>query len=165
MKLTERQKVIGFIGLVIFTVTIGTRIYLRQHRIRVALEFGHLAKLPLNSSNINVDTEGGMFSRTFWLTFESTPAEIDKWIKDSKLLVKKDWKNTGRRYKVKHGNTGEWREIGPESIGQSGKPDWFDPEKLSEGELYEVSIADVALYGKVWVDRKNAKVFIQTSYS
>jgi len=131
----------------------------------VALVFGHLAKLPGNSSNINVDTKGSMFSRTFWLTFESTPAEIDKWIKDSKFLVKKDWENAGRRYNVKHENTGNWRERGPESIGHSGKPDWFDPEKLSESELYEVSIADEALFGRVWVDRKNAKVFIQTSHS
>ena len=147
------------------TLTIATKIYLRHERIRIALEFGHLAKLPDNSSNIKVDTDGGMFSRTFWLTFESTPTEIDNWIKNSNKLVRKDWENTGRRFKVKDETTGEWREIGPESMRQSGQPDWFDPEKLTQGELYEVSIADEALYGKIWVDRKNGKVFIRTSYS
>jgi hypothetical protein len=165
MKLTKRQKLFGLIGLVIVTAIIETKIYLRQERIRVALEFGHLAKLPDNSSSIKVDTEGGMFSRTFWLTFESTPAEIDNWIRDSNELVRKDWENSSRRFKVRDEKSGKWREIGPESIRQSEQPDWFDPEKLSEGELYEVSIADEALYGKVWVDRKNGKVFVLTSHS
>ena len=47
----------------------------------------------------------------------------------------------------------------------SGQPDWFNPEELMEGEQYEVSIEHEALHGKVWVDRKNNKVFIKTSHS
>lgn len=147
------------------TVTVATKIYQRQEKIRVALEFGHLAKLPENASNIKVDTQGSMFSRTFWLTFESSPTEIDKWIKDSKELVRKDWENTNLEIKVKDEKTSEWREIGPDRTRPSGQPYWFNPEMLDEGELYEVSIPDEALYGKVWVDRKNGKVFLRTSYS
>jgi hypothetical protein len=165
MKFTKRQKILGSIGLVIIILFTGIKIYFRYENIRVALEFGHLAKLPGNSTNIKVETAGGFFSRTFWLTFESTEDEIDNWIKNSKELQRKDWENTGRKFEVLDQRTGKWRVIGPESLRTSGQPDWFDPEKLIEGELYAVSIGDEALYGKVWVDRKNNKVFIRTSYS
>src|SRR5688572_14351435 len=96
MKFTKRQKILGTLGLVIVVLVTGTKIYFRQENIRVALEFGHLAKLPTNSRNIKVETAGGFFSRTFWLTFESTQKDIDQWIKDSKELHRKDWENTNR---------------------------------------------------------------------
>lgn len=127
MKFTKRQKILGTITLVIIVLITGTKIYFRYENIRVALEFGHLAKLPENSKKVQVATAGGFFSRTFWLTFESTPEEIDQWIGDSKQLTRK--------------------------------------EDLVEGELYEVSIEHEALYGKIWVDRKNNKVYVRTSYS
>src|SRR5690606_3755108 len=117
MKFTKRQKTFGTIALVIIVLITGTKIYFRYEDIRVALEFGHLAKLPDNSKKVKVETAGSFFSRTFWLTFESTPDEIDKWIKDSKELKRKDWENTnGKRnaiIKVLDQKTGEWKEIKP----------------------------------------------------
>jgi len=173
MNLTKRQIIFGTIGLVIIILITGAKIYFRYENIRVALEFGHLAKLPDNSRNIKVETFGGLFSRTFWLTFESSSTDIDKWLSESKELTKKDWKgdweNANRQsngiIKVLDQKTGEWREIKPGPIRSSGQPDWFNPEQLTEGELYEVSIEQDALYGKVWIDRKNNKVYIRTSYS
>jgi hypothetical protein len=169
MKFTKRQKVFATIALVIIVLITGTKTYFRYENIRVALEFGHLAKLPDNSEKVKVETAGGFFSRTFWLTFESSPNEIDKWIKDSKELIRKDWENPdGKRkaiIKVLDQKTGEWREIKPGPMRTSGQPEWFNPEDLVEGELYEVSIEQEALYGKIWVDRKNNKVYIRTSYS
>ena len=103
------------------------------------------------------------------MTFESTPEEIDRWISASKILTRKEWENSnGKRnatIKVLDQKTGEWRELKPGSIRTSGQPAWFNPEDLEEVELYEVSIEQEALYGKVWIDRKNNKVFITTSYS
>ena len=89
MKLSKRQKIFGIVGLIVVTLTVATKVYLRQERIRVALEFGHLAELPDKSSNVNVDTQGGMFSRTFWLTYESTHHGIKIWLKNSTGLKKK----------------------------------------------------------------------------
>ena len=169
MKFTKRQKVLGTIVIVITVLITGTKIYFRYENIRVALEFGYLAKLPDNSKRVKVETAGIFFSRTFWLTFESTPEEIDKWIKDSKKLVRKEWENTkGKRnaiIKVLDQKTREWREVKPGPMRTSGQPDWFNPEDLTEGELYEVSIEHEALYGRIWIDRKNNKVYITTSYS
>jgi hypothetical protein len=169
MKFTKRQKILGTIALVIIVLITGTKIYFRYENIRVALEFGHLAKLPENSEKVKVETAGNFFSRTFWLTFESSPDDIDKWIRDSKELIRKDWQNTSGKtnaiIKVLDQKTGEWREIKPGLMRTSGQPDWFNPEDLVEGEIYEVSIEHEALYGKIWVDRKNNKVYIRTSYS
>jgi len=165
MKLTKRQKIFGTVGLVILTLTVGTKIYLRQERICVALKFGHLAKLPDNSSSIEVDTEGGMFSRTFWLTYESTEEEIKTWIKNSKELRKKE-RPAERDFKImkKDPKTGELKEVTKPK--RSELPDWFSPdESLDNVEMFEVSIPDEALYGTVWVDWKENKVYIQTSYS
>ncbi|MGC4023241.1 MAG: hypothetical protein QM734_15505 [Cyclobacteriaceae bacterium] len=169
MKFTKRQKILGTIALVIIVLITGAKIYFRYENIRVALEFGHLAELPENSKKIKVETAGSFFSRTFWLTFESTPDEIDKWIKNSKELRKKNWENPNKKrnaiIKVLDQKTGEWKEIKPGPMRTSGQPDWFNPEDLTEGELYEVSIEHEALYGRIWIDRKNNKVYITTSYS
>jgi|GEM_PF-6667515 len=169
MKLAKRQEFLGTIGLVMIVLVTGTKIYFRHENIRVALEFGHLATLPEDSKNVKVETAGGFFSRTFGLTFESTPEGIDKWIIDSRKLTRKEWPNSiGKRnmvIKVLEQKTGEWKELRSASMRTQGQPDWFNPEDLSEGEIYEVSIEHEALYGKVWVDRKNNKVFIKTSYS
>jgi hypothetical protein len=165
MKLTKRQKIIGIIGLVIVTLTIGTKTYLRQEKIRVALEFGHLAKLPDNSSNIQVDTKGGMFSRTFWLTYESTQDEIKTWLTKSKQLRKKG-KPVDMDFKIitKDPETGELKEITKPK--KSGLPKWFSPDdSLDTVDVFEVSIPEEALYGTVWIDWKENKVYIQTSYS
>jgi len=165
MKLTRRQKIVGIVGLVILTLTVGTRIYLRQERIRAALEFGHLAELPDNSSNIKVDTEGGMFSRTFWLTYQSTHDGIKTWLMNSRELTKKE-KLVDRDFEIiiKDPKTGELKELTKPK--RSGLPDWFSPDESSDSvEMFEVSIPDKALYGTVWIDWKENKVYIQTSYS
>lgn len=165
MKLTKRQKLIAIAGLVISTLIIGTKIYFRQERIRVALEFGHLAKLPDNSSNIKVDTEGGMFSRTFWLTYESTEGKIKIWLKNSNGLTKKEKPVEGDfRIMTKDPKTGELKELTKRK--QDGLPDWFSPDESSDDvEMFEVSFPDEALYGTVWIEWKENKVYIQTSYS
>lgn len=165
MKLKKRQKIVGVVGLVMLALTVGTKIYLRQQRIRVTLEFGHLAELPDNSSNIKVDTEGGMFSRTFWLTYESTQDEIKTWLKNSRELTKKE-KPVDRDFKImkKDPKTGELKELTKPK--RNGLPNWFSPDESSDNvEMFEVSIPDEALYGTVWIDWKENKVYIQTSYS
>ena len=170
MKFTKRQKIYGTIGLVIVVLFFGTKFYIRHERIRVALEFGHLAELPDNSKNITVDTQGSMFSRTFWLTYEATQQEIDNWIKKSQKLDKKEKKiRRTNDYKIfqKDPKTGKLIEMDfSKPIRQNGQPDWFNPDESStDVDLFEVSFPKEALHGKIWVDRKNNKVFIKTSYS
>lgn len=168
MKFTKRQKIIGTVGLVIIALVIGTNIYIRQERIETALEFGHLAKLPYNSSGVKVDTKGGMFSRTFWLIYVSTPTEIKKWIKESKELKRKEKKipvDSDFKILKRDPVTGELKEIAIPKR-REWLPDWFSPDETSnEVDTYEVSIPDEALHGTVWVDWGENKVYIETSYS
>jgi hypothetical protein len=102
MKFTKRKKILGTIALVIIVLITGTKIYFRYENIRTALKFGHLAKLPDNSKKVKVETAGSFFSRTFWLTFESTPYKIDKWIRESKELRRKDWEKYEWEKKCHH---------------------------------------------------------------
>lgn len=164
MKLTKRQKIFTIVGIVILIFTVGTNIYLRHERIKIALEFGHLAKLPDNSSNIKVETEGGMFSRTYWLTYESTENEIKIWLKNSTELKKKRPIDNDFKVFKKDPLTGELKELTKPK--RSGLPVWFSPEDSSDNvEIFEVSIPEETLYGTVWIDWKKNKVYIQTSYS
>jgi len=167
MKFTKRKKIIGAVGLGILTLIIATTLYLRQEKIRVALEFGHLAKLPGNSSNVKVETKGSMFSRTFWLTFESTPEGIDQWVKDSRLSAMQDKEmQVGGHPKImiKDPVTGETKEL--TKPRKSGLPDWFVPDESSATvDIYKVTFEDEALRGTIWIDRKQNKVYIETSYS
>lgn len=169
MKLSKWQRIFSITFLVIIFLFIVTKVYLRYENIRTALEFGHLADLPIDAKNINVETGGSMFSRTFWLTFESSDEGINKWIIESKELRLQEWDNiegrSGAVIKRLDQKTGKFEEVKIENLRHQQQPEWFNPESLQEGEFYEVSIAKEAFYGKVWIDRENKRVFVKTSYS
>jgi hypothetical protein len=65
---------------------------------------------------------------------------------------------------TKDPETGELKEITKPK--KSGLPKWFSPDdSLDTVDVFEVSIPEEALYGTVWIDWKENKVYIQTSYS
>jgi hypothetical protein len=154
---------------VIATLIIITKVYFRHENIQTALEFGHLAELPEDAKNIKVETAGSMFSRTFWLTFESSDEQINRWIKKSREPKLQEWKkidnNNNAVISRLDSKTGKFVEVKVENLRHKQQPEWFNPEALREGELYEVSIASETLYGGVWIDKRNRKVYIKTSYS
>lgn len=55
----------------------------RSSAIESAIEWGGLAELPVSQWQADIDTEGGIFTRTFMIGFECSKAEIEKWIKES----------------------------------------------------------------------------------
>ena len=54
-----------------------------EEAIDLALEWGDLAELPKTVENIEVESEGGIFTRTFRITFEADSDEIGTWLESS----------------------------------------------------------------------------------
>ena len=76
-----------FIGLVVvpyFTNTIMP--WERNNAIETTLLWGGMAELPEQTYNLNVQTSGGMFNRTYFLEFSLPSEEIQQWIDKSKRL-------------------------------------------------------------------------------
>jgi uncharacterized membrane protein len=55
----------------------------RSSAIESAIEWGGLAELPVSQWQADIDTEGGIFTRTFIIEFECSKAAIEKWVKES----------------------------------------------------------------------------------
>ncbi len=165
------KRLIGFLltGLLLVILCAGTNDYYTRENIRVALRFGDLADLPQDARNVHVGTQGGMFSRIFWLRFESTDPGISHWLKQSGGLVRKEWNTVGPKYIISAVDplTGKVINSGtyPSPQRSRDQPEWFDPEVLSEVEYYELIIRDKSYYGELWVDRKHQRIYIKTSYS
>jgi len=170
--LTKWRKKLLKTALLITVLIFTWKAYWRHEDIRVALEYGHLAELPENSFNIQVETAGGMFSRTFWLSFESTDAEINAWLNQSKEsgLERREWYDTTRNREdyivVRLDNkTKQWEKFSLEPSIPGNPPAWFKPENVLQLEYYGNDTPEKALVGHIWIDRKNRRVFIKTSYS
>ncbi|AYB30385.1 hypothetical protein [Chryseolinea soli] len=76
--------VIFFLFIGLFVVPYFANIVMpwdRAEAIEIATRWGGLADLPDAAEDISVDTEGGMFTRTFIIEFELDNNAIDAWIK------------------------------------------------------------------------------------
>ena len=76
-----------FIGLFIvpyFTNTIMP--WDRSNAIETTLLWGGLAELPDATENLNIETSGSMFTRTFILEFQLPQTELHEWLARSKRL-------------------------------------------------------------------------------
>lgn len=84
----------GLLGVVIFlTLAFGFEVYPyfsnimmpwnRMAAVEATETWGGLADLPVNRWLMSIETEGGMFTRTFLISFRSSPASIEKWIEAS----------------------------------------------------------------------------------
>ena len=58
----------------------------RSNAIETTLLWGGLAELPEQTSDLKVQTSGGMFTRTFFLEFSLSERELQQWITNSKRL-------------------------------------------------------------------------------
>jgi hypothetical protein len=122
--------------------------YQHQERVRATLAYGQLALLPPAVTNLEVDTTGGLFSRTFWLTFQASNTEIANWLKHSPTLTKIPATQLTRA---------DYQSL--------SAPTWFTPEVIRQGEVFRLAVAKEAMYGTVWVDKKTNTVYIKVSHS
>lgn len=122
--------------------------YQHQERIRATLAYGELALLPPSVTNVEVATEGGLFSRTFWLTFRASDTELATWLKQSPTLTKIPTAQLTRA---------DYRSL--------RAPAWFTPELIQQGEVFDLTVAKEAMYGRVWVDKKTNTVYVKVSHS
>jgi hypothetical protein len=51
--------------------------------VRATLTWGRLLKFPTSARNVQIENEGGMFSRGYRISFQASIEEIDSWIKKS----------------------------------------------------------------------------------
>ncbi len=160
MKLNKRFKIIGITLFILITLLLGIKIFLRHESVKCALEYGRLDDIPSNAKRIKVKTRGNPFSRKFFLSFQSTEDEINTWIKNAPDLVKKTWVNPNFKTSGKIKMLG----INNENHGLYW-PEWFNIEEINDGEYYEIPMNDEQLYGKVWIDKEQTIVYIETSHS
>lgn len=84
----------GLLGVLIFlTLAFGFEVYPyfsnimmpwnRMAAVEATETWGGLADLPVNRLLMSIETEGSMFTRTFLISFRSSPASIEKWIEAS----------------------------------------------------------------------------------
>lgn len=142
-----KKALIGLGGMLLVMGCIVFSRWQEKEAIRCALAYGRLADLPLAANNIKVDTEGSMFSRTFWLTFEADEQEINTWLAHSQSLA-----------------SAKPAQL-PKNMLLAEPPGWFNPNSIQRGEVFEIPQNKEALYGTVWIDRETHRVYIKTSHS
>ncbi|GAB3579318.1 hypothetical protein GCM10027345_19260 [Hymenobacter daeguensis] len=121
----------------------------QQHSaVHTALVYGRLAPLPATATAVRVDTEGGLFSRTFWLSFHADTAAIADWVAHSPSLAKR-----------------VLAPFSPTAYNGDGKPDWFAPQPVRGAVMFKIPFNKEALYGTVWIDYHSGTVYITTSHS
>ena len=168
MGIRKRYVLLWVTGFLMISLLVAAKIYYRQEHIRVALLFGGLSDLPADAINVEVETVGNMFSRTFWLAFESSDTNITSWLKQAEELEQKEWHAPSGEYQAIQidpvtGKEMTYREEINNSLKQ--EPEWFNPKELREVEYYEIQLSGTAYYGQIWIDRKSNRVWIKTSYS
>lgn len=57
---------------------------------------GGLSELPIDAENIEIERRGSMFTRQYIIEFNSSEAEIEKWIEKSKRLKNNIPKTEGK---------------------------------------------------------------------
>jgi hypothetical protein len=120
----------------------------QQERVRTTLAYGQLALLPPTVTNLAVDTEGGLFSRTFWLTFQASETEIDEWLTHSPTLS---------RIPIAQLTRADYQSL--------SAPTWFTPEVIRQGQVFRLTVDKEAMYGTVWVDKQTNTVYVKVSHS
>lgn len=84
----------GFLSIVLFIVLLfGFEVYPyfmnimmpwnRGKAVELTEEWGGLAHLPANRWMMDIQTEGGMFTRTFMISFKSSPSKVKSWVEES----------------------------------------------------------------------------------
>jgi hypothetical protein len=120
---------------------------MKRKRLASALATGHLATIPAQAYNLEADTEGSLFARSYWVTFSASEAAIHHWLLKSPALA------ANQPTHCSH----------PVLFG--ARPTWFRPEGIRRGLLYQIPQDENADYSTVWIDTETQTVFIKTSHS
>ncbi len=73
----------------------------QQEALDIARDWCQLAAYPIFLQKPEIDTTGGMFTRTFEIHFQADPKLIAEWVKQSPgLKSKPEQKPTGQHYRV-----------------------------------------------------------------
>jgi len=68
----------------------------RKESIQQAIEMGGLSELPIDAENVEIERRGSAFTRQYIIEFNSSEAEIEKWIEKSKRLKNNIPKSKGK---------------------------------------------------------------------
>jgi hypothetical protein len=142
-----RKLTIVLSGAVLLVMLAGLSTHLKHSRIDGALATGRLSPLPAGAHAVQVDTEGNLFARSFWVAFEAPTQDIQLWIRQSPALAKGQPSACAR----------------PVIFGE--RPPWFRPTSIRNGLLYQIPQDSLANYGTVWIDQEANIVYIKTSHS
>jgi len=85
----------------------------RTQAMKLTLEWGRLATLPPSASDLTIKVEGGIFTRTFRLSFRAPRRDIDIWIKESPGLMDagQTYADGKRKYMIKPGGGANRAEV------------------------------------------------------
>ena len=81
--------------------------------LETARTWARLDPLPATATNLSVNTQGGMFSREFVITFTAPMKDIDKWLASSPGTAGVAPTRTGseRIYKIKAGGGAQFAQV------------------------------------------------------
>ncbi len=129
-------------------VTGCTNFSTREDIISTTLQWGHLAPLPAGASEVETDTIGNMFSRTFYLKFKATAPEIEQFVANSPSL---------QQHKPEYFQNRQIYLTNP-------KPE-FRTTQTVKGRYYAIPQDKNAIGGRVAIDDTNNVVYIEISRS
>lgn len=135
------------IGLILLALATGFFSYLQDSRIKGALATGRLAPLPAAAHAVQVDTEGSLFARSFWVAFEAPAPDIQQWVEESPSLSRNP------------------AGVCQRPVLSGEQPPWFGPTRIRNGLVYQIPQDKDANYGTVWIDQEANVVYIKTSHS
>lgn len=125
-----------------------------QEKLTAGLKLGQLAELPMNATDVKVESKGNLFSKTVYISFKASKEDIESFINSSSSLNKmqpaiRDYTNKGSSVYFTFSD---------------GTVSWFNV-KTKKARFYEIPQDKNANYGTVIVDDSTNTVYIRTSHS
>ncbi len=76
--------VVGCLALIVYVFTREDRSpEAYQSALECTLEWGHLSPLPPSAQELSINIEGGLFARSFRVSFTAPSADIERWLQAS----------------------------------------------------------------------------------
>lgn len=170
MRVVERT---SFLLITLVAISCSTK----STEIRNALALVDLDMIPSSSKNVEFATIGNMFSRTYYIRFEESTENIERWVNNSRvlkgitpamytesfqLLPSTELSKITKDYKAMHENY-----LNPKAEYYDGneKIKWYKPTIEKKGRRWIIKQNRDAHYGEVIVDDISNAVFVRISYS
>lgn len=128
MSRARQSKTIAIIALLVILL-VGSSVWLPGHlasrrdesAIACVREWARLAPLPATARDVQIVTKGGMFSRTFWVTFRDQKSVIEEWLRASpgtRHITLKNPQPKARHFKLDPGGGAQRAEIDVDPGGE-----------------------------------------------